>query len=411
MTRDCVATCAIAGLTLFAFAGKAAAMSEQPEQSGTGGAQHVVVKDDLSRVRVSLRSLSTSELTGRDAKGASVRLPLRSVVAILPADQGFTATVEQLGTQRLTRERSDLGWAVLTDDQTLPGSLEGASGDESLAWRTQRWGSLRFSLEDVRLLRFVDADQASALRGARDDTVLLTNGDLLRGFVTITDGPGMTVETQPNKTSAVPLDRVAAAAFANPAQSRAGAWLWLMDGTAVRVDTFNVGETRDASMRLTSAEGEVTFSMPVEQVLAFAPAHERVVGLASLNSPSYEPWPTRRWTVAPIVGQADQSPLGASRIELPGPMIATWSLPPNATRFATDVELPESCRVWGDCTLIVSVDGKEISRVRLTPQEPSGYLNAQLPAGASRLSLTLDPGDRGSVEDRIVLSRAMLLLD
>ncbi len=411
MTRDCVATCAIAGLTFFALAGKAAAMSEQPEPSGTGAAQHVVVKDDLSRVRVSLRSLSTSELTGRDAKGASVRLPLHSVVAILPADQGFTATVEQLGAQRLTRERSDLGWTVLTDDQTIPGSLEGASGDESLAWRTQRWGALRFSLENVRLLRFVDADQASPLRGAREDTVLLTNGDLLRGFVTITDGPGMTVETQPGKTSAVPMARVAAAAFANPAKDRAGAWLWLMDGTAVRVDTFSVGETRDASMRLASAEGDVTFSLPVEQVLAFAPAHERVVGLASLSSPSYEPWPTRRWTVAPIVGPADQSPLGASRIELPGPMIATWSLPANATRFATDVELPESCRVWGDCTLIVSVDGKEISRVRLTPQEPNGYLNAQLPAGASRLSLTLDPGDRGSVEDRIVLSRAMLLLD
>lgn len=408
MTRMCVASSAVAGLTLLAFAGSVHGMNERREQAELSPVQHVVVKSDLSRVRVSLRSLSDQELTARDGKGASVRLPLRDVLAILPAEQGVAATVEQLGASRVNRERSDLGWAVLTDDQTLPGSLESASGDESLGWRTQRWGSLRFSLEDVRLLRFVDAQQAASLRGAREDTVLLTNGDLLRGFVTITQGPALAVETQPGKSSAVPLARVAAAAFANPVKDRAGAWLWLMDGTAVRVSAFSVSDSRDASMQLASAEGNVTFSLPVEQVLAFAPSHERIAGLASLSAPSYEPWPTRRWTVAPIIGPADQSPLGASRIELPGPMTATWTMPADATRFAADVELPESCRVWGDCTLILAADGKELARVRLTPQQHEGTLNAALPAGTASLSLTLDPGEQGSVEDRVVLSRAML---
>ncbi|MFN5943976.1 MAG: hypothetical protein ACK5ZG_06505 [Phycisphaerae bacterium] len=412
MPRERVATWVVACSALLALAGTARAMNGQGETAETVRAQgqHMVITSDLSRVRVSLRSLTSTELAGRDSKGASVRLAMDDVLAILPVDEGFTTTVEQLGGLRAARERTDMGWAVLTDDQTLPGSLDGAPNDDVLSWRTQRWGPIRFSLEDLKLLRFVDAEQTTVLRDVREDTVLLTNGDLLRGFVSITAGPGLTVETQPGKSSAVPLDRVAGVTFANPAKERVGPWLWLMDGTAVRVDAFNLNDSREASMRLASAEGEVTFSLPVEQVLAFVPAHERLVGLASLQSPSYEPWPTRRWTVAPIIAPADQSPLGASRIELPGPMTATWSLPVSATRFATTVALPESCRVWGDCTVIVAADGKELARVRLTPESPESQISAALPTGAARLSVTLDPGERGGVEDRVVLSRAMIRL-
>jgi hypothetical protein len=89
-------------------------------------------------------------------------------------------------------------------------------------------------------------------------------------------------------------------------------------------------------------------------------------------------------------------------------MSATWELPANVKRFAADVELPDSCRVWGDCTLIMTVDGKELARVRLTPQASTSVLAADLPADAKQLTLSLDPGNQGSVEDRVVLKRAIL---
>jgi hypothetical protein len=56
----------------------------------------------------------------------------------------------------------------------------------------------------------------------------------------------------------------------------------------------------------------------------------------------------------------------------------------------------------------MTVDGKELARVRLTPQAPTSVLAADLPADAKQLTLSLDPGNQGSVEDRVVLKRAIL---
>jgi hypothetical protein len=56
----------------------------------------------------------------------------------------------------------------------------------------------------------------------------------------------------------------------------------------------------------------------------------------------------------------------------------------------------------------MTVDGKELARVRLTPQASTSVLAADLPAGVKQLTLSLDPGNQGSVEDRVVLKRAIL---
>jgi hypothetical protein len=404
---------------LVAASGRASLAADETTTGAASGGKFDLLRADLSRTRVTLRSLSSTELVARDAKGALVKVSLSDVLAIMPIEQAVSVQVEQLGAVREGRERSDAGWAILTDDQTIPGAIDsGAAKAESLGWKSPRWGSLVFSLEDVRMLRFVDAEQAASVRALRDDIVLLTNGDKLVGFVSLQAGATVGVETQPGKVAKVPLSRIAAIAFANPAKARDGAWIWLADGTAVRVDAIAVSESRDVALMLTSASTNTdagsqagtraAVSLPLEQLLAYTPAHDRVVGLASLAAPSHQPWPTRRWTAAPVIAPADQSPLGASQIELPGPMSATWELPANVKRFAADVELPDSCRVWGDCTLIMTVDGKELARVRLTPQAPTSVLAADLPADAKQLTLSLDPGNQGSVEDRVVLKRAIL---
>lgn len=376
------------------------------------GSEYELLRADLTRTRITLRSLTATELVARDSKGSAMRLPLSDVVALLPIDQAMGVSVEQLGTVRTTRDRSEQGWLVLRDGQTLPGVIDDSmvsTNTDALPWRTTRFGSLAFSLEDVSLVRFVDAAQASQLRNQRDDMVLLTNADRLTGFVSLTTNAALSVETGPGKQVTTPLARVAAIAFANPAQDREGSWLWLADGTAMRVSSVSLSDSREVTLTLASAARDTSYTVSAEQMLALTPAHERVTGLAALGAPTFTASSSRRWTSAPIIGSADQSPLGAAQIELPGPMSATWQLPAGTSRFASDVELPESCRVWGDCSVVLAIDGKELSRVRLTSQQPAASLAAAIPANAQTLTLTLDAGERGSVEDRVVLSRAMLL--
>ena len=110
-----------------------------------------------------------------------------------------------------------------------------------------------------------------------------------------------------------------------------------------------------------------------------------------------------------------QAPLGAADIELPGPMTVLFDVP-GASRVSGMVELPERCRVWGDCEVYIDLVGasgtKPLWHHRLHDAQPLLAFNLPLPATSDAvLQVRVEAGSNGPIMDRIVLRRPMVLRD
>ena len=97
------------------------------------------------------------------------------------------------------------------------------------------------------------------------------------------------------------------------------------------------------------------------------------------------------------------------RIEYRGPLVVRYALPANCRRLAAEATLPECDRVWGDYELIVRDDDEEVHRVRLNAEHPTDAIN--VPLSGSELTIELTRGANGPIQDLLILSRAMLLIE
>ena len=76
--------------------------------------------------------------------------------------------------------------------------------------------------------------------------------------------------------------------------------------------------------------------------------------------------------------------------------------------------LPDSCRVWGDCDVVLSLvnhDGttRELSKQHLDPAVPEAPFTLDLPADArATLRLTLGEGRFGPIQDQVILRRVLI---
>ena len=80
-------------------------------------------------------------------------------------------------------------------------------------------------------------------------------------------------------------------------------------------------------------------------------------------------------------------------------------------------ELPEDCRTWGDCVLVMTVGSgehpRELFRAGLNAANPRAEFNLALPKSDGRstaLTVTVEAGAFGPIQDRVVLERAVLLM-
>jgi len=193
--------------------------------------------------------------------------------------------------------------------------------------------------------------------------------------------------------------------------------------------------------------------LSMNRILAIVPHVESLVSLASLQvtrqwtadeRPRFEPM-RLSWfgspmgeqgevasapaSVQPVVAVAPSSPtsvqppMGAADIELPGPMLVEWSLPASAARIAGWAELPRECWTWGDCTVVVSLasagdqssaGSKELFRETLSSERATAEFNLLIDATTLNarervLRVEVLPGDRGPIQDRVLLRRVLLL--
>lgn len=337
-------------------------------------------------------------------------LPLSGVLAILP-DQAATATQSedsewiQVGRDRIAPS----GWIELTDGQHLPGRLEAANAKpEAISWRHPSLGVSSWPLESVSIVSMQSDVLANDVPSpSAGDVVLLTNGDRLEGFVaSIGEMLTMDVGGQPLE---IPTTRVRVLRLANPTTPAKGTRLRLDDGTIVACTIIAI----DAStLSITTAERAEPKEISLREVVSVNLASERLVPLARLSGSMSGP-DSRFWIPPMRVVRDLAAPLGAVDIHISGPGTASWLIPGATTRASMAIELAPTSREYGDMTVRVLIDSREIATHHLTPESPRSVVQADLgEAGDAKdrtLSITIEPGKAGPIQNEILVRRALLL--
>lgn len=432
----------------------AAAFASQPTPPSDAWVEREVLDKDLNSTLVRVQSLTATELVARTRDNRPIRYSLADISALVtalpdtsaPAPRrtaraAATLTPAQRALATFATNSADVpGLLLLTDGQTLAGvrerdptrllRLAPEGFAESLAWRTPSLDTLILPLERVSAVSF-SSSQLNIPQRMSGDLVRLRNNDLATGFVDIQYRAGdadsmLTIEPESANTGVtrrIPLRRVSSIVLANPPQPAPGPWVWLADNSILRLDassplTLNNDRiaqfvtTFDAPVESDTGSTHRTLSVNAADLIAFAPRRERLLPLADRPMRVASTDSQRRWTTPPNIADALGAPLGAPDIELPGPMAVTWTLPADAQRVAGVIELPASARAWGDCNvLLLDASGSQRWSARANSQAPRHAFNLDLTnAPTSALTLRVDAGANGPIEDRILLRRALILL-
>ncbi len=318
------------------------------------------------------------------------------------------------------------GLLVLTDGQRLTGAPTGIdTGDETIAWSNARLGGVRVPLEYVDRLhmpRIIDSDNIpEPLTNGLDDFVLLNNGDRLVGFV---ESIGNQTRIEPLTGGALSLDSssIDQISLATDPAEASGTVVWLGDGSVVSLESYETAQMNEqiavlgtlAPGPIASPSGERTPSeaddrslalqmdFPLESVRAVSFAAGSLVPISSLESVGEGP--------GIRVDHAGAAALGARDILLPGPMRVTWTLPERTRRIALTASLPIESRAWGDFELIVFLDDHEVARQTINAVNPSVDLAFDA-RGERSLTIEIEEGAFGPIQDRIVISRGLVLTD
>lgn len=390
--------------------GAALLAQDQDERPGApaavaAGLPGMLIDDQLQPKPVRVISLDAQRLTFVDELGRERRVPLARVVALV-LDARPQPRPELPGPLP--------GLLRLSDGQTFPGDVRpGPAEPDTLSWEHPTLGSMRFKLDVVADVRrpgpgrvvSVGPDQA-------DDVLIAGNGDRLSGFVVAVGDPTI-IDTNEGQAS-LELDRVLALRFAGGTQPAEGLRVWLADGTVAAAQSLDIEPQGRVTLAL--ADGP-SGSVDASSLRAVVFDAARLEPLSEREAASFAPAEGRRWTAGPRVsvaeagpsGEAAVVPLGARDIDLPGPMDVRWDLPKTAKRFTASAALDVRAQPWGDCELLAVVDGKESFRGRLVAGGAPVGISLDL-EGARSLELRVLPGKFGPIQDRVILSSALLLV-
>ncbi|HYD00539.1 MAG TPA: hypothetical protein VEB22_04875 [Phycisphaerales bacterium] len=297
------------------------------------------------------------------------------------------------------------GMAVeLTDGTRLRGDLLPGKGD-GLVLVHRQLGKVEFPLDSLVALGV--HGQWSDGQRRRGDQVQLANGDRLDGFIesiAAKQGTGLavTIERSGDKSkTTVPLERVSSLALGGGAATKPGTLVWLAGGERATAVEYSI-DKREA--RLVRAKGALAARLDAARVEAtlLAPASVTPLASCALKSGAVDPGP--------------EQPLGTRDLTIPEPGEARWVLPAGAARISGWAVLPEECRRWGDCTVIITVvAGPQVAPRQLASFTLSGghavvAIDADLPASKepATLLVTVAEGRNGPVQDRVVLRRMLV---
>ncbi len=363
------------------------------------------------------RSLSRSSVRVTGYTGASVSFVLAQ------AWPGGTVRTKQLSDvaaligarERLEPARAGTSLIELVDGTRLLGSLEqpadGARAAETGIAHGTSIGDVSFDLDHLSRIVFDATAETSSIGAGDADVVELANGDRMEGLVASLWPLVVEDASDASKKTELTADRVRQIVMSNKRRESGLSRVWLRDGSVVNVSTFVKGEggVLAGEAHVDGNEGVFRLHTSADRVIALVMSGTKLSALSEIPVSGYRPLSGRRWTPGPtVVGGMTGGALGGD-IELCGPMSAEWDLASGAARFSAGVELAAGARALGSCTLIVEWRGKEIARVVLNDMTPSGEIVAALGGGAGKLSLRIEQGDRGPVQNRVVLRQALVM--
>jgi hypothetical protein len=283
-----------------------------------------------------------------------------------------------------------------------------AGGGEAIVWEHASFGEITIALEDIAVMaRSAAAHEALAESGRTEDELLLVNGDRLSGFV-IELGEPVEIETESGVVR-VEHDRVAGAALSNPREAMSGMIVWLADGTVAQVDTALTETSGVISLSLKSGQS-AQYELRWLEGLSFEA--DGIVALHSLDpieerglNEGLYAWGIERETRVLRSSEA----LHAGSIVLPGPMEAVYELPEGAQRISGRARLPKGIGGWGDCEVVLVVDGIEVWRERLHAGARNAAFNLQI--SGKILAIRVEEGRYGPVWDRVTLEQTMIAVE
>lgn len=354
-----------------------------------------------------LGSATIQELTDqgavlRPAEGPVRRLPLSSIVAL------------SLGTPPPTLPPlpPDAWFVELVDGQRLAVRPAPADNPDALSAQALALGPARIPLDRVaRLARPGDTWDAPT---PANDTVTLTNGDELTGFVASL-GATVSIELTSGSVTGVPLERVASVRMANPRVPEPGTLVTDDLGITLLATTFAVAG--DGALTITTqpaplgldyrGEDAVSPDRSGARLLALRVTGDgaRVRPVGDTQPARVTPTGGRRWTPDPVV-RPDADPfLGVPDVFMPAPAEGVYPLPAGADRLALRVRAEGG--PWTDCVARVLAELRDGSRVQLGSfhlegSSGAGDLSVDLPTGTRSLVFTVDPGRYGPVQDAVV---------
>lgn len=380
---------------------------------------------DVPPTRVMIdRSLSRSLVRVTGYAGASVSFVLEQ------AWPGGTARTRQLSDvaaivgagERTDPARAGTSLVELVDGTRLFGSLEpptegDQSGESAIAHATSI-GDVRFDLDHLSRLVFDATAESTPFAPGDADVVELANGDRMEGLVASLWPLVVEDAADASKKTELTPDRVRQIVMSNKRRESGLSRVWLRDGSVVNVSSFvkSDGGELAGEARVDGNDCVLRLRAGADRVLALVMSGTKLVPLSEIPVSAYRPGTGRRWAPGPSVVGGSSGALGGTLggalggdIELSGPLTAEWELPKGAARFSAGVELSAGARTLGSCTLIVEWRGQEIARVVLSGATPTGEIIAGLDGGGGRLAVKIESGERGPVQNTVVLRQAMVM--
>lgn len=354
---------------------------------------------------------------------------LAPITGTVTAVSGRTATLLVDGGERMVENAVAIVMPDITEDNAADPnsamiSLDLADGQRwilPLAEVTFRGENVltRFSpasrpLKLDRLRRIV-ADNAAVesplTKPPTADTAVLRSGDHVSGFVagidTTADNGAFTVKLERGgRTSDLPSPSLRTLALTTAAQSTSTVSTWLADGQRLVADASLTGA--EWTLRHPGTPDQ-PLKLGLGAVRAVLLAPGRFVPLTSL--PRAEPDKSST-SEPPFLGP--EQPLGLQDLFIPGPQAIAWTLPASASGLSATLALREDCCAWGNCgvTLALRRADRDVTLFTgsLTGERPTLNIAVELPVGttAPTLILTIDAGEHGPIQDRVVLRRAIV---
>lgn len=240
-----------------------------------------------------------------------------------------------------------------------------------------------------------------------DDRVLLTNGDVLRGFIRAIDADGISMESGTGSTTA-PFRLVVAARMAHAVPlptPRPYLRLTLRDGAKLTATGLDIGPIGPIEARL---RGGAAVQIDADRVVAVEVIGGRWEWLtdhrpisyeqASMLGPGWEYIPGRSVLNAPILvaGESYERGIGVhSRSNL------VFELGGEYREFVTSFGMDDDSGPLADVTVVILVDGqRRFEKAHVRRGTLFGPIRVDV-SHAGRIELIVEYGDNGDMQDRL----------